>query len=289
MINIIIISLTVASHDDLNQIIENFKILNKEILPKVEGKKTVKKILKQLKTYESVSLSSFFFVYKMVTGRNTYGCFIYLFNFFLIHFQLNFDEDGDGYGYASDTSIEDGNSSVEIDYQDQENYPEINIRGSTPDSSSSSTKSENAIVSEKVDKGKNKLLAADRDQPPDRLDFSVNQSDYSDLNSDSSDAEGIGGGVDGGSGADGWLSLGNDLIYSLMSWLEGPPVETKQATTTNNNPSNNKNQTILEIPMQFIALLTFPEIDDPKKASFAGKKNFLFLFSYPIFYSLRIY
>ncbi|CAG8463037.1 5198_t:CDS:2 [Diversispora eburnea] len=170
----------IADHDDINQIIENYKILHKEILTKVEGKKTVKKILKQLKVWCS-------------SNEN-----------------LAFDEDGDGYASDSSIMLEDGNSSGEI--EDQDNYPLISTEINTINSSSSSTKSETAIVSDKIDKvekRKNKLLV-DRDQSPDRLEF--NQSDFSDSNSDSSDADNC----EGGGGVDDWRSLGNNLIYSLI-------------------------------------------------------------------------
>lgn len=41
----------VSDNDDLNQIQDAFDILHDEVLPEVEGKKTSKKILKQLKSW----------------------------------------------------------------------------------------------------------------------------------------------------------------------------------------------------------------------------------------------
>ncbi|CAG8513592.1 7077_t:CDS:2 [Acaulospora morrowiae] len=235
----------VAEHDDLNQILELFDDVLPDILSEVEGKKTSKKILKQLRDRCS----------------------------------KEFDEDGDGYVTDSSVTPEDGNSSGEIDDQDHDNYSlEVNMVRSS-NSSSSSTKSENAMVDEKE---KNK--ETDRDlaiQSPDQLDFTANQSDYPDSNSDTSDAEvavdanNDPEGVDGGAQVDEWWSLGNNLMYSMMSWLEGPSVGVKvvpeKQTTSTNQSSNNKNVTILDIPFQFIALLTYPEIDPKatKKASFA--------------------
>ncbi|CAG8709783.1 11446_t:CDS:2, partial [Acaulospora colombiana] len=245
-------------HDDLNQILESFRDVLPDILSEIEGKKTVKKILKQLKDWCSR--------------------------------ELPFDEDGDGYVTDSSVPPEDGNTSGDIDDQDQDqdNYSlEVNIIGS----SNSSTKSENAVVD-----GKRKSKILDRDlitQSPDQLDFTANHTDYSDSNPDSSDAEvaadNDGGvdheGVDGSVHADGWWLLGSNLVYSMMNWLEGPPVgeirtvPEKQTATNSNNLSNNKNMTIFDIPMQFIASLTYPEIDPKasKKASFTVLREISFV------------
>ncbi|CAG8771452.1 28201_t:CDS:2, partial [Racocetra persica] len=73
-----------------------------------------------------------------------------------------------------------------------------------------------------------------------------------------------------------WLSLGSSLMDSLMGWLEVPPIDANNSLPKQHNvsahTSNNKNQTILDIPLQFIDLLTYPEIDSKasKKASFAA-------------------
>jgi hypothetical protein len=43
--------LPVSDHDELSQIQDAFDVLHQEVLPEVEGKKTSKKILKQLKSW----------------------------------------------------------------------------------------------------------------------------------------------------------------------------------------------------------------------------------------------
>ncbi|CAG8603283.1 2440_t:CDS:2 [Funneliformis caledonium] len=261
-----------SDHDDLSQIKEAFKMLHQDVLPEVEGKKTSKKILKQLKS-------------RCEKNENL---------------TLTFDEDVDG--YATDTSItpEEENSSNEMDDQDNdnnENYPlispDINI---SSNSSSFSTNSEHiAILSSMTtttnisnNKGKSKMvtMGEDHDMTNEQLDFTANNSDDSEdiQTSDGSDNEG-GAGENNGPAVNEWISLGASVLDSLMGWLEGPPLEgmnvaavvssssSKQVNT--NAVSNNKNQTILDIPMQFIDLLTYPEIDPKasKKASFAGILN----------------
>lgn len=200
------------------------------------------------------------------------------------------DEEGDG--YATDTSItpEEGNSSNEMEDQDNDNYPlvspEVNI---SSNSSSSSTKSENAAIISLTtpitnSKGKSTMITVGEDHDiPEQLDFTVNNSDSSDTqSSDGSDNEGGAGDENNinsnGPVVDDWVSTGASMLDSLMGWLEGPPLESAIASSSssrhvnNNASSNNKNQTILDIPMQFIDLLTYPEIDPKasKKASFAG-------------------
>lgn len=200
------------------------------------------------------------------------------------------DEEGDG--YATDTSItpEEGNSSNEMEDQDNDNYPiispEVNV---SSNSSSSSTKSENAAIISPTtsitnSKGKSTMITVEEDHDiPEQLDFTVNNSDSSDIqSSDGSDNEGGAGDENNinsnGPVVDDWISTGASMLDSLMGWLEGPPLEGAIASSSssrhvnNNISSNNKNQTILDIPMQFIDLLTYPEIDPKasKKASFAG-------------------
>jgi hypothetical protein len=200
------------------------------------------------------------------------------------------DEEGDG--YATDTSItpEEGNSSNDMEDQDNDNYPlispEVNI---SSNSSSSSTKSENAAIILPTtpiinSKGKSTMIAAGEDHDiPEQLDFAVNNSDYSDTqSSDGSDNEGGAGDENNinsnGPAVDEWISIGASVLDSLMGWLEGPPLEGATVSSSSskqvniNASSNNKNETVLDIPMQFIDLLTFPEIDPKasKKASFAG-------------------
>ncbi|GBC06955.1 hypothetical protein RclHR1_07160013 [Rhizophagus clarus] len=258
----------VSDNDDLNQIQDAFDILHDEVLPEVEGKKTSKKILKQLKSWcasnENLTLPS--------------------------------DEEEEGDGYATDTSItpEEGNSSNEMEDQDNDNYPlispEVNI------SSSSSTKSENAAITTPTTpinnrKGKSTMIIEGEDHDiPEQLDFTVNNSDYSDIqSSDGSDNDG---GADenninsNGPAVDEWISIGASMLDSLMGWLEGPPLEgataslsTSSRHVNHNASSNNKNETILDIPMQFIDLLTYPEIDPKasKKASFAVLREISFV------------
>ncbi|PKC05636.1 hypothetical protein RhiirA5_361088 [Rhizophagus irregularis] len=259
----------VSDNDDLNQIQDAFDILHDEVLPEVEGKKTSKKILKQLKSWcasnENLTLPS--------------------------------DEEGDG--YATDTSItpEEGNSSNEMEDQDNDNYPlvspEVNI---SSNSSSSSTKSENAAIISLTtpitnSKGKSTMITVGEDHDiPEQLDFTVNNSDSSDTqSSDGSDNEGGAGDENNinsnGPVVDDWVSTGASMLDSLMGWLEGPPLESAIASSSssrhvnNNASSNNKNQTILDIPMQFIDLLTYPEIDPKasKKASFAVLREISFV------------
>ncbi|CAI2188502.1 199_t:CDS:2, partial [Funneliformis geosporum] len=269
---------SISDHDDLSQIQEAFEMLHHEVLPEVEGKKTSKKILKQLKSW---------------CERNE-------------NLTLPFDEDVDG--YASDTSItpEEENSSNEMDDQDNdnnENYPilspEINI---SSNSSSFSTHSENiAILSSMTTttniskiKGKSKMvtMGEDHDMTHEQLDFTVNNSDDSEeiQTSDGSDNEVcVENNVQNGPAVNEWISLGASVLDSLMGWLECPPLEgmnvaavvssssSKQVNA--NAVSNNKNQTILDIPMQFIDLLTYPEIDPKasKKASFAVLREISFV------------
>ncbi|RIA89254.1 hypothetical protein C1645_876855 [Glomus cerebriforme] len=252
----------VSDHDDLNHIKEAFDILHQEVLPEVEGKKTSKKILKQLKSWcasnENLTLPS--------------------------------DEEGDG--YATDTSItpEEGNSSNEIEDQDNDHYPLISPEVNISSNSSSSSKSENAalispttpISNDTNHKGKSKIITVGDDNDiPEQLD-----SDYSEViqSSDGSDNEGGAGDENNINHNGGLISFGASVLDSLMGWLEGPPLEGAAAVSSSsrpviNNPSNNKNQTILDIPMQFIDLLTYPEIDPKasKKASFAVLREISFV------------
>ncbi|CAG8748356.1 1207_t:CDS:1, partial [Cetraspora pellucida] len=180
-----------------------------------------------------------------------------------------------------------------MDDHDNDPYPLIsatNNISSNSSSSSSSTKSNTTIINEKA----NALPSMDQEslsQSPERSEFPANHSDYPD--SDSSDGEAV---IDenvdaenvdaetvdhtGVNHVDEWLSLGSSLMDSLMGWLEVPPVEGVISVQKQHNvatyASNNKNQTILDIPLQFIDLLTYPEIDSKasKKASFAGLFHF---------------
>ncbi|CAG8662491.1 25186_t:CDS:2 [Dentiscutata erythropus] len=242
----------VANHNDFNQIKEAFDLLHQEVISGVEGKKTVKKILKQLKIWCSNN--------KNITLEEV-------------------DE------YASDTSISpDGNSSVELDYHDDP-YPLISTTNNiSSNSSAASTKSNNAIINEKT----NITTSMDQEsfsQSPERLEFPANQSDYPD--SDSSDGEAA---VDehvdvenadnsNNNNVNEWLSIGCTLMDSLMGWFETPPIEGANSVPKQNHAtastSNNKNQTILDIPLQFIDLLTYPEVDTKasKKASFAAVRQ----------------
>ncbi|CAJ0766678.1 21332_t:CDS:1, partial [Entrophospora sp. SA101] len=120
----------------------------------------------------------------------------------------------------------------------------------------------------------------------DQLDFTINQhSSNSNSNSDYSDGEEDqnNNNVSIGNIAplEELLTIGTSMLDSFINWIEGPPITDRKVSSnvaslppknTNNNPnsSNNKNQTILDIPMQFIDLLTYPDID-PKasKPSFA--------------------
>lgn len=250
----------VADHNDFNQIEEAFVLLDQEVISGVEGKKTVKKILKQLKIWCSSN--------KNITLEEV-------------------DE------YASDTSISpDGNSSGEMDDHD-DSYPLMStVNNISSNSSSASTKSNNGIINEKT----NVTTSLDQEpfiQSPERSEFP----DYPDPDSDSSDGEAavdenVDEAVDNSNGrhVDEWLSIGNSLIDLLMGWFESPPIEGANSVTKQNHvtasTSNNKNQTILDIPLQFIDLLTYPEVDSKasKKASFAD----FALLIYSLFYYLRV-
>ncbi|CAG8473097.1 15846_t:CDS:2 [Dentiscutata heterogama] len=241
----------IANHNDFNQIKEAFDLLHQEVISGVEGKKSVKKILKQLKIWCSNN--------KNITLEEV-------------------DE------YASDTSISpDGNSSIEMDYHD-DSYPLISTTNNiSSNSSAASTKSNNAIINEKT----NITTSMDQEsfsQSPERSEFPANHSDYP--YSDSSDGEAA---VDEHADVEiadnssnhhvnEWLSIGCSLMDSLMGWFETPPIEGANSVPKQNHAtastSNNKNQTILDIPLQFIDLLTYPEVDTKasKKGSFADKE-----------------
>ncbi|RIB08630.1 hypothetical protein C2G38_2044988 [Gigaspora rosea] len=243
----------VADHNDFNQIEEAFELLDQEVISGVEGKKTVKKILKQLKIWCSSN--------KNITLEEV-------------------DE------YASDTSISpDGNSSGEMDDQD-DSYPLMStVNNISSNSSSASTKSNNGIINEKTN-GTTSLDQEHFSQSPERSEFP----DYPDPDSDSSDGEAavdenVDETVDNSNvrHVDEWLSIGSSLMDLLMSWFESPPIEGANSVPKQNHAtastSNNKNQTILDIPLQFIDLLTYPEVDSKasKKASFAVLREIAFV------------
>lgn len=58
-------------------------------------------------------------------------------------------------------------------------------------------------------------------------------------------------------GSLGWLNA-SPLLEALVNWVEGPPNRPQPKKNLNEKPNP-----ILEIPFQFIALLTYPE-PDPK-------------------------
>ncbi|CAH1763541.1 3498_t:CDS:2 [Entrophospora sp. SA101] len=231
----------IAGNDDLNQIRLEFDSLLHDIEHEMEGKITSKKILKHVKDWSR--------------GENN-----------------SFEDDG---GYATDASIspEDGNTSANEDYND----PYLLAPHEIVNSSSSSTKENDSHQ-------QSSQITPSHDQ----LDFTINQhSSNSNSNSDYSDGEEDqnNNNVSIGNIAplEELLTIGTSMLDSFMNWIEGPPITDRKVSSnvaslppknTNNNPnsSNNKNQTILDIPMQFIDLLTYPDID-PKasKPSFAGK------------------
>lgn len=59
------------------------------------------------------------------------------------------------------------------------------------------------------------------------------------------------------SGAWGWLK-GSPLLDAVVSWIEGPGLHIPQKKSEKDKPNP-----LLDIPLQFIALLTYPE-PDPK-------------------------
>ncbi|KAF0497672.1 hypothetical protein F8M41_020665 [Gigaspora margarita] len=167
-----------------------------------------------------------------------------------------------------------------------DSYPLMStVNNISSNSSSASTKSNNGIINEKT----NVTTSLDQEpfiQSPERSEFP----DYPDPDSDSSDGEAavdenVDEAVDNSNGrhVDEWLSIGNSLIDLLMGWFESPPIEGANSVTKQNHvtasTSNNKNQTILDIPLQFIDLLTYPEVDSKasKKASFAVLREISFV------------
>nr|CAG8522944.1 3272_t:CDS:10 [Entrophospora candida] len=237
----------IAGNDDLNQIRLEFDSLLHDIEHEMEGKITSKKILKHVKDWSR--------------GENN-----------------SFEDDG---GYATDASIspEDGNTSANEDYND----PYLLAPHEIVNSSSSSTKEDDSHQ-------QSSQITPSHDQ----LDFTINQhSSNSNSNSDYSDGEEDqnNNNVSIGNIAplEELLTIGTSMLDSFMNWIEGPPITDRKVSSnvaslppknTNNNPnsSNNKNQTILDIPMQFIDLLTYPDID-PKasKPSFAVLREISFV------------
>ncbi|KAF9325781.1 hypothetical protein BG006_010752 [Podila minutissima] len=65
------------------------------------------------------------------------------------------------------------------------------------------------------------------------------------------------------SGAWGWLK-GSPLLDAVVSWIEGPGLHIPQKKSEKDKPNP-----LLDIPLQFIALLTYPELD-PKTGNTAS-------------------
>ncbi|KAG9304081.1 hypothetical protein G9A89_005991 [Geosiphon pyriformis] len=87
-------------------------------------------------------------------------------------------------------------------------------------------------------------------------------------------------------GTDGWGALGYMFADLLFSWLDSFPLDNthtsingEQATNSSKPHPNNKNTSIIDIPLQFIDLLTYPDVDPnaSKKASFAVLREISFV------------
>ncbi|KAG0011691.1 hypothetical protein BGZ82_002916 [Podila clonocystis] len=69
------------------------------------------------------------------------------------------------------------------------------------------------------------------------------------------------------SGAWGWLK-GSPLLDAVVSWIEGPGLHIPQKKSEKDKPNP-----LLDIPLQFIALLTYPEPDPKTGNTNSGKMN----------------
>ncbi|CAG8546537.1 1354_t:CDS:2 [Ambispora gerdemannii] len=212
----------VSENNDEVQIQEAFDILQNEVLPEVEGKKTAKKILKQLKAWREENVTPF-------------------------------EEDG----YTTDASItaDEWNSSGEVDEHHSGGGGGNSNNNGVASSSSDSEYSHSESSSEGV-------VPTDHPVDPTEAPGSI----------------------------EGWTSFGNIIVEMLLGLLEGPAIPSNNLNNSdvnikNNNSSsnkassNNKNLTITDIPLQFIDLLTYPDVDPTatKKASFAVLREIAFV------------
>ncbi|CAJ0745286.1 6238_t:CDS:2 [Entrophospora sp. SA101] len=271
----------IAGNDDLNQIRLEFDSLLHDIEHEMEGKITSKKILKHVKDWSRGENNSFeddggYATDASISPEDG---------------NTSANEDyNDPYLLAPHEIVNSSSSSTKSE-KGNVNDDDIVVNNDNNDDKNNNTdKNKN----KKNKKGKNKTRENDSHQQSsqitpshDQLDFTINQhSSNSNSNSDYSDGEEDqnNNNVSIGNIAplEELLTIGTSMLDSFMNWIEGPPITDRKVSSnvaslppknTNNNPnsSNNKNQTILDIPMQFIDLLTYPDID-PKasKPSFAA-------------------
>nr|CAG8529293.1 15187_t:CDS:10 [Entrophospora candida] len=278
----------IAGNDDLNQIRLEFDSLLHDIEHEMEGKITSKKILKHVKDWSRGENNSFeddggYATDASISPEDG---------------NTSANEDyNDPYLLAPHEIVNSSSSSTKSE-KGNVNDDDIVVNNDNNDDKNNNTdKNKN----KKNKKGKNKTREDDGHQQSsqitpshDQLDFTINQhSSNSNSNSDYSDGEEDqnNNNVSIGNIAplEELLTIGTSMLDSFMNWIEGPPITDRKVSSnvaslppknTNNNPnsSNNKNQTILDIPMQFIDLLTYPDID-PKasKPSFAVLREISFV------------
>ncbi|CAG8522581.1 547_t:CDS:2 [Paraglomus brasilianum] len=243
----------VAHSDDYSQAQESFAILHDEVVSEIEGKKTSKKILKQVRAWiEKNNLDN-----------------------------LVFDEDG----YASDSSgsnedvassveafditeaTKDGiaSSSSDMSPQKRSSAPvENGLRhGGAEDIARNSDVSEYDEDNSSSGEGRDNHVHSivDKSLAKSRRDKRKSSSTLSPTDSAANTA--ITSSIE-----DYWPFL-TSLVDSLMQWVEGPAVE-KLARRNNVGHQGNKDPGLLNIPLHFIALLTYPEIEPNTKVSLTG-------------------
>ncbi|CAG8577648.1 6998_t:CDS:2, partial [Paraglomus occultum] len=254
----------VAHSDDYNQAQESFAILHDEVISEIEGKKTSKKILKQVRAWiekNNVCVA----LQKLAVNATII---------------MNVDEDG----YASDSSDsnEDGASSVEaFDIVEADQVTKDGIASSSSDMSPqkrSSAPVEDGLCHNEVEdmarisdvsefdednssSGEGRDNHVDKSLAKSRRDKRKSSPTLSPTDAASNIA--ITSSIE-----DYWPFLTN-LMDSLMQWVEGPVVE-KQIRRNNVAHQGNKDPGLLNIPLHFIALLTYPEIEPNTKVSLTG-------------------